>query len=118
MKFMVRMETKTITEFVCEKCGNSYTTEKQAMECEKGPVFPFQFETGMHVIFKGYDMDSMGIIIKTGVMTNRSIHGLGRSKWGHHCNLYNIKIDNSVFNQTIPEQDITGVILNTKTTEA
>ena len=112
---MVR--TKNITKYVCEKCGDVYNAEKQAMECEKGSVSPFQFETGMHVIFKGYDMDSMGIIIKTGVMTNRSIHGLGRSKWGHHCNLYNIRIDNSVFSQTIPEQDIMGVILNTKSTE-
>ena len=118
---MVRTETKKVIEYVCEKCGNTYSNINIAEECEDYAVFPFQFDIGMHVVFNGYEQryyqQPGQFVEKTGIIKDRRINGIERRQWGHHCNLYEIKIDDSMMSQDIPEQDIKGILLDTKPIE-
>ena len=93
----VKMLVKKVVEpkegYQCEKCGNTYPTSEEALQCESNPISPYKYEVGDVVKFvSASDYYIHSVSIPTAVIEERWIHGLSRKDEPTHGNVYKLRI--------------------------
>jgi len=108
VKMLVRKVVEPKEGYQCEKCGNTYPTSEEALQCESNPISPYKYEINAMVQFEfpllyvppiGGEFKRKVFILR-GIVRKRRIRGLPETdqsihrfyRFPTHANVYLIRI--------------------------